>query len=103
MLTFGSTAVMAGGSKGVVLVVGTAILICFSPFFKLPQKIALFFNYLGNISYPLYLTHMATMFLVYNFSHSRNSMLYAVLILLMSILVFHAVDVPARKVRRLFD
>ena len=98
MMRFGSTAVMAGGQRGIGVVVCASILICISYKLRLPVFLVRPMDYLGRLSYPLYLTHLSTIFFVYNLHPFQIPIIYV--IMLVSIVVFHAIEMPAKSLKR---
>lgn len=80
--------------------ISSAILI-YSPYIKLPNKLLNFLNYLGEISYPLYLFHVPTLIISYSLLGIRNSVQLVCLALFISILVYQVIDKPFRSKRHL--
>jgi peptidoglycan/LPS O-acetylase OafA/YrhL len=68
----------------------------------IPRRAIACANYLGNISYPLYLLHMQTIWMVLVYTKGMGSlditMLCIVIPLVLAIAAYHLVDLPARAV-----
>jgi peptidoglycan/LPS O-acetylase OafA/YrhL len=73
----------------------SGIILIYSPQIKPPSIIQNLLEYLGNISYPLYLFQMPVLILSFSVG-VRNSFALALLVMLASVFFYHAVDVPIR-------
>jgi peptidoglycan/LPS O-acetylase OafA/YrhL len=62
----------------------------------IPKWGARVLNYLGDLSYPLYLVHVPLMFWVNRFTRWNNPYVYLGLALALSMVLYHGVDAPLR-------
>ena len=65
--------------------------------FKFSEKIGKFFDFLGDLSYPIYLFHVAVMALMV-FLGFQGLFVYAIGVLGVSVASLYLVDFPARKI-----
>ena len=63
---------------------------------KLPAQVLGFLNYLGELSYPLYLLHVPILLFSYAILGIRSAALMVLLTLAVTALVYHAIDRPIR-------
>jgi peptidoglycan/LPS O-acetylase OafA/YrhL len=70
--------------------------------FKFSEKIMNFFDFLGDLSYPIYLFHVAVMALMV-FLGFQGLFVFALGVLGVSALSLYLVDYPARKIFRRFQ
>ena len=61
------------------------------------------FNYLGDISYPLYLFHIPPCIFSYSVLGIKDSISLVFLALLVSMLFYHAIDTPLRLRKSAFS
>ncbi|MBD2102620.1 acyltransferase [Leptolyngbya sp. FACHB-261] len=66
---------------------------------KLPSFLLNSLNYLGNISYPLYLFHVPTLIFCYAGLGIKTPETLAFIAILVAMLFYHAVDIPLRSRR----
>ena len=83
------------------MITGTVLL--YGRHVHLPQSTARLFNYLGEISYPMYLCHIAVYVILA--AHARaitdeHSGLPFIVALCSAIAIYHLVDVPIRRIAR---
>ncbi|MBE9125747.1 MULTISPECIES: acyltransferase family protein [unclassified Coleofasciculus] len=84
------------GKSGLITYCVSCLVLIYLPYLKFPNFLLKIFNYLGNISYPLYLFHLPTFFVAYLLLGINNSILLVLLALLNSILFYHVIDIPIR-------
>jgi len=65
-----------------------------------PSKAVPPLHWLGDVSYPLYLIHMPVMWIIWVGSRSMSSNLYFVAVIAVAVVIYHAVDLPARAAVR---
>lgn len=73
----------------------SALALIYPSSISLPESLLKAFNYLGELSYPLYLFHTLAILLGYAFLGFRSSFSLFVLCLLFSAFFYHVVDVPS--------
>lgn len=73
------------------------LFLVYSPFFKIPNKISHFFEYVGNISYPLYLFHLPSLTFSYAIIGIKNSFVLVFISLLTSVFFYHAIDFYSKR------
>ena len=91
-----------GGNYGVLAnftYVLSALLLVYAAEIALPQKLCKVLDYLGELSYPLYLFHTPAILLGYAVMGLKNSFSLMLLSLIFSVLVYHLVDLPIRHKR----
>ena len=76
-------------------------LVVLAPYLKLNERTLNILNYLGDLSYPFYLIHVPCLITCYLIFDIRNSLLMAVASLLVTMFLYHAVDVPIRLSKHL--
>jgi peptidoglycan/LPS O-acetylase OafA/YrhL len=76
----------------IVTYLGSFSALYFSHRFSLPPRLIPIANYLGDLSYPLYLYHLPLLILGYVVLGIHSSRLLLVLVLSLTIAVFHIVD-----------
>lgn len=74
----------------------TSIILVFSQNIKLPKNLLNLLNYLGNLSYPLYLFHVPGLLLGYSVIGISNSLLLVCFSLLFCALSYHTIEVPLK-------
>ena len=74
----------------------SALTLIYSSSIKLPKKLLKILDYLGELSYPLYLFHTPSILLGYAVMGIKNSFLLMLLSLIFSALFYHLVDLPIR-------
>ncbi|QLE45629.1 acyltransferase (plasmid) [Nostoc sp. C052] len=84
------------GRFGVFAFFITSVSVVYSSEIKLPQALIKLFDYLGNVSYPLYLFHFPTLIFSYSVLGSKNAFALVTSSLFVSIFFYHLVDVPIR-------
>jgi peptidoglycan/LPS O-acetylase OafA/YrhL len=86
--------------NGGILALGTYLLVCGVLIgvknIKLPRAVLNVFNYLGDISYPLYLFHMPALIFSKYVLKIDNAFELMFIALLTSVFFYHTVDVPLR-------
>ncbi len=80
------------------VVLGTALLLIYSPSITtLSEKMNRRLNWLGNISYPLYICHAPIWFVLSTIHFLKNSATaFIVVVFGMSIFIYHYIDAPNR-------
>ncbi|MGF1541204.1 MAG: acyltransferase family protein [Pleurocapsa sp.] len=93
------------GIKGIFIYLVTSVILVADSFIKLPKKVISVANYLGEISYPLYLFHIPAFIFANAVLGIKNSFSLILMALLVSITFYHTVDVPFRqkKIKRSLD
>lgn len=86
------------GKIGIVTYVFSGLVLAFAASIQLPKPLLKSFNYLGDLSYPIYLFHMPTFLLLYK-SGVTSSVSLTFVSLLVSMLFYHLVDVPLKQKR----
>jgi peptidoglycan/LPS O-acetylase OafA/YrhL len=81
----------------------SSLVLIYSPYVKLPKPLLNIFNYLGDISYPLYLFHIPTFIFSYSVLGIKDSISLVFLALLVSMLFYHAIDRPLRLKKSAFS
>lgn len=81
--------------------IGTMSFMCLSPDIRLPRIFSKICNYLGEISYPLYLVHYPVLFVYYNaigrvFREYNVASLHLLSVGVATVLLYHFVDRPLR-------
>lgn len=79
----------------------TALVVMYARFIKLPATVLNGLNYLGDLSYPLYLFHVSALIFAACVLHIRGEFKLAGFTLLVSMAAYHLVDVPLRVRKRL--
>ncbi len=87
------------GKLGILTYLIGSLVIVFSSSIKVPKSLDGVLNYLGEISYPLYLFHFPTLIFSYTILGVRNSFSHAFLALVVSLVFYHLVEVPVRRLR----
>ncbi len=82
------------GKAAIVTYAISSMIIIYSPRINLSSNLTKILNYLGNISYPLYLFHLPTMFIIYSGLKINNPVVLILFSLLISMLFHHLVEVP---------
>jgi peptidoglycan/LPS O-acetylase OafA/YrhL len=77
----------------------SALALIYSSSIRLPERILNMFNYLGEISYPLYLFHTPAILIGYAVIRLKNSFSLLLLSLIFSVFFYHVVDMPIRHKR----
>jgi peptidoglycan/LPS O-acetylase OafA/YrhL len=88
------------GRLGILTYLIGSLVIVFSPSIKVPKSLDGILNYLGEISYPLYLFHFPTLIFAYTILGVRNSFSHAFLALVVSLVFYHLIEVPVRRLRK---
>jgi peptidoglycan/LPS O-acetylase OafA/YrhL len=78
----------------------SVLIICSAPLIPLSRFVQNVLNYLGELSYPLYVIHWPTILGIYALYNIRNSTAWIAGSLVMAFLAYHAVDQPIRRRRR---
>jgi peptidoglycan/LPS O-acetylase OafA/YrhL len=78
----------------------SALLVSYAGGITVPRRLQNLLNYLGELSYPLYIIHWPTILGIYAICHISDSSVWIVGSLVMAILVYHAVDQPIRRRRK---
>jgi len=82
-------------SKYAILIyIISCIVLIYAPRISLTGNLAKLFNYLGNISYPLYLFHIPSMIIIYSVLNIKNPVALILFPLLVSIFFHHVIEVP---------
>jgi peptidoglycan/LPS O-acetylase OafA/YrhL len=87
------------GSLASFTYVLSALLLIYASEITMPQKLCKVFDYLGELSYPLYLFHTPAILIGYAVMGLKNSFSLMLLSLIFSALVYHLVDLPIRHKR----
>ncbi len=74
----------------------TTSLMIFSSKIQLSKRVLKVFNYLGDISYPLYLFHYPAFILCYTVLGIKNIIHITLLAILIPLLSYHLIDIPIR-------
>ena len=82
---------------GILTVAGTAALIGVARFVRLPKFSIKPLNYLGDLSYPLYLVHIPVMLCLYPQCYETLPWVFPTSIALVTLLFYHAIDKPLRR------
>jgi peptidoglycan/LPS O-acetylase OafA/YrhL len=77
----------------------SALLLIYATEITLPQKLCKVLDYLGELSYPLYLFHTPAILLGYAVMGFKNSFSLMFLSLIFSVLFYHVIDLPIRHKR----
>lgn len=85
------------GRQGIITYLISSLALIYSPYVQMPRFLLSILNYLGEISYPLYLFHMPTLIFSYALFGVKSSITFAFLSLLISMFFYHAIDVPIRS------
>lgn len=85
-----------GGKFGIVTFISVCTLLVLAPHLKLGKKALEFLGYLGDLSYPFYLVHVPCSIICYLIFNVRNSTLMTAAALLVTMFLYHAIDVPIR-------
>ena len=85
-----------GNRLSILTYVLSSLVLIHSGNIQLPKKILNIFNYLGNLSYPLYLLHMPCLIIGYHIFNFRNPFLLIFTTLITSALFLHLIDYPVR-------
>ncbi len=65
--------------------------------FPLDKGVAKFLNYLGDLSYPLYLVHVPSIAYTWRIFHTLNAPVYIAMAIMLAAALFHTVDQPLRR------
>jgi peptidoglycan/LPS O-acetylase OafA/YrhL len=76
----------------------TMIIVALSKMVRMPHRFAIVANFLGDLSFPLYLFHFPVFVFIYIFLESRLESLFIGLSLLITVLVFYLIDVYLKNV-----
>jgi peptidoglycan/LPS O-acetylase OafA/YrhL len=76
----------------VVTYVASLAVILAAPYLRVPKRVGALLDYLGDLSYPLYLFHLPVFILVYGLFAEGRPLVLVALALLVSALVYEAVD-----------
>ena len=79
---------------GIFVYIFSSLVLIYSPQLKLSKKLLSISNYLGNISYPLYLLHIPSLIVSYSILNIRNPILLVCSSLLASMFFYHVIEVP---------
>lgn len=71
--------------------------------FTLPGRVLRAFNYLGELSYPLYLFHVPLIPIILALTRSKEPLTLILSSILFSMLVYHLIDVPIRHRKKLIS
>ncbi len=82
---------------GVATIAVTCALIKLSEYVNFSGRGIGLLNYLGDLSYPLYLCHIAVMLCIYNGTHSISVPLYLSAAVVASAIIYHVIDKPLRR------
>lgn len=85
------------GKFGIITYMLSSIIIIYADKIKLYQPISNCCNYLGEISYPLYLFHIPVLVLGYSILKITNSVILVGLAMLITIMFYHVIDVCLLK------
>lgn len=88
------------GKLGILTYLIGSLVIVFSSSIKVPKSLDGILNYLGELSYPLYLFHFPTLIFAYSVLGVRNSFSHAFLALVVSLAFYHLIEVPVRRLRK---
>lgn len=91
------------GKTGIVTYLFSSLVLIYSPYVQLPKPLLNIFNYLGDISYPLYLFHIPTFIFSSSVLGIKDSISLVFLALLVSMLFYHAIDTPLRLRKSAFS
>jgi peptidoglycan/LPS O-acetylase OafA/YrhL len=84
------------GKIGILTYAMSALILVSASSLKLPPALLKIFDYLGNLSYPLYLFHIPTFILLYGVGITSSFSLLFVAFLV-SMAFYHMIDVPLRS------
>ena len=84
------------GIPAIVTLTSVCMVLVLAPYLKLNHRLLDVLDYLGNLSYPFYLIHVPCLILCYLVFHMRSSLLMTAVALLVTLSLYHAVDVPLR-------
>jgi peptidoglycan/LPS O-acetylase OafA/YrhL len=84
------------GKIGIVTYLFSGMILIGAPYLPLPKPLSNLLNYLGDLSYPLYLFHVPTLVIAYLLFGIRNSFSFIFISFVVSMLFYHGVDVPCR-------
>jgi peptidoglycan/LPS O-acetylase OafA/YrhL len=82
---------------GISTYVLSTLILIYSPYLKFPSSVLNFFNYLGELSYPLYLFHVPSLIFCYSVLGIQNPFALVCFSLGSSIFFYHAIDKPFRS------
>lgn len=85
------------GVLGILTYAMSSLVLIFAPHIRGPKVLLNIFNYLGDISYPLYLFHSPTLIVASAALGIKNSTTLVFVTLLVAMAFYHAVDVPIRS------
>jgi len=85
--------VYSGNNYAFLVYVVSSLFLIYSPQINMPSKLVKVCNYLGNISYPLYLFHVPTI-VIYSVLNIKNSIVLFFFPLLVSMFFHHVIEVP---------
>jgi peptidoglycan/LPS O-acetylase OafA/YrhL len=88
------------GKVGILTYLLSSLILIYSSQIKLPDRVLRGINYLGDISYPLYLFHLPLFIFASYVLGIKNSFSLTLLAGLAAIFFYHAVDVPLRDRRQ---
>ena len=80
----------------IVYCISSIVLILSSKNIKIPVVFKGIFNYLGDISYPLYLFHIPAFSFCYAYLGIKNDLTLLMASLIVSMIFYHFIDVPLR-------
>ena len=78
----------------IVTYLGVCAALIFGPRLQLSSRTNAILNYLGDLSYPLYLSHVPVLFFTVGYLHLVHSLIAAIVVLLVSVALLHFVDRP---------
>lgn len=84
------------GKLGIVTYLLSCVVLVISSNVQIPKLMFKFFDYLGDISYPLYLFHMPAFIFLSGTLKIKSSPILFLFALFISILFYHIIDVPLR-------
>lgn len=78
----------------------TCLTVIYSQSIKFPKRLLNIFEYLGNISYPLYVFHIPALIFGYYILDINNAMGLLFISFLTSIFFYYAVEIPVKRIRK---
>jgi peptidoglycan/LPS O-acetylase OafA/YrhL len=95
-----SVNVIFNTSFGIFTYVSSSLLVVFCDRLRLPAAVLRALNYLGELSYPLYVLHLPILIFAYAVLGVRSAPVMVALALLGAALFYHAIDWPLRRRNR---
>ena len=89
------------GSLGIFTVVCAALIIVFARYVNISECIGNFFNYMGELSFALYMIHIPLIISIYNLNPKTNAYFYTGFVLIGTLIVYHFIDKKFRFKRNI--